>query len=421
MAAQARHVGVVESNLSGSGFEGLRIAKQLGCRVTFFSSGIDRYLAVPGGARYLEECVDEIELCQTNELAPLLGHVQAVHARRPFSAFFSMAEYEIAAAASVAAALRLPTAKPESIHLARNKVHMRRRCAQHGVPMPGFRSVDGPDAAVRAVRELGLPCVVKPADETASADVHRCTSVAEVVEHVEAIRATRENVRGQRRYHEVLVEECVIGYEVSVEVLADGPRLHVLGVTDKTVGGNNRFVELGHVFPSLLPEPVQAACVAVAVLALRAVEFDLGLAHVEVKYGADGPRLIEINPRPAGDKITELVDRSLDTSCLELVVRQYLGERLNGNVPIAAVRGAAIRFLTADPGRVVAITGSEAASRLPGVSEAVVTVAPGDLVNPLRRNEDRVGHVLAVADDAYVASRMAEVAANEMCVLTAAA
>jgi biotin carboxylase len=284
--------------------------------------------------------------------------------------------------------------------------------------MPAFRSVESGELAAGAAREVGLPCVVKPADETSSADVRRCTTEEEVADHVAAILAKRENARGQRRHHEVLVEECVVGYEVSIEVLAAGPRLHVLGVTDKSVGGNNRFVELGHVFPSLLPEQVRAACARVAVDALRAVGFDLGLAHVEVKYTADGPRLIEINPRPAGDRITDLVDLSLDTSCLEFVVRQYLGESLNGNVPTAPVRGAAIRFLTAEPGRVVDVTGTEVAASLPGVREAVVSVVPGDIVNPLRRNEDRVGHALAVADDPYVAARMAEVAVNQMTVLS---
>lgn len=420
MRSQTRHMAVIESNLAGSGFAGLRIAKELGCRVTFFSSGIDRYLAAPDGARHLEHYVDEIELCQTNEFEPLMDRVRAVHRRRPFSGLFSMAEYEIVVAAQVATELGLAAPDPESVRIARNKVHMRRRCERHGVPMPAFRSVRTPELGARAAREIGLPCVVKPADETSSADVRRCATVEEVVEQVATILAQRENVRGQRRYHEVLVEECVVGYEVSVEVLADGSRQRVLGVTDKSIGGDARFVELGHVFPSLLPEPVKAACVRVAVQAVRAVGFDLGLAHVEVKHTLDGPRLIEINPRPAGDKITELVDRSLDTSCLELVVRQYLGETVDADVPTRAVRGAAIRFLTADPGRVTDIIGTEVAAGMPGVCEAVVSVKPGDVVRPLQRNEDRVGHVLAVGDDALLAAQTAQDAAGHIAVVTGA-
>jgi biotin carboxylase len=415
-----KHVGVVESNLAGSGFEGLRIAKELGCRVTFFTSGMDRYLAVPAGQRYFDDYVDRIELCQTNELRPLLERVRAVNAAEPLAGFWSMAEYEVVAAALVATELGLPSPDPRSVQTARNKVHMRRRCEQRGVPMPAFRSVDSRESAARAALEVGLPCVVKPADETSSADVRRCGSVEEVIEQFAVISSQPLNVRGQPRYPKVLVEECAVGYEVSVEVLAAGRRLHVLGVTDKTVGGTNRFVELGHLFPSLLPERVGAACARVAVDALAAVGFDLGLAHVEVKHTAAGPKLIEVNPRPAGDRVTELVDLSLETSCLELVVRQYLGEHVDGEVPSRPVRGAAIRFLTADPGRVVRVTGAEVAAAIPGVRDAVVSVGPADLVRPLRRNEDRVGHVLAVGENAYLAAKTAESAANEIAVLTGA-
>lgn len=416
-----RHLGVIESNLAGSGFEGLRRAKELGCRVTFFTSGMDRYLSVPGGQRYFDDYVDRIVLCRTNEVAPLREAVREVHAGRPFSGLLSMAEYEVVAAAELATELGLAAPSPHGVRTARNKVLMRRACARAGVPMPAFRAVDTPEAAAVAAVEVGLPCVVKPADETSSADVRRCSNVAEAVEQFEVIRSQPVNVRGQRRHPEVLVEELALGYEVSVEVLASAGRRHVLGVTDKTVGGTNRFVELGHLFPSLLPEHIRAACARVAVEAVDAVGFDLGLAHVEVRYTADGPRLIEVNPRPAGDRITELVDLSLDASCLELVVRQYLGERVDADVPTTPVRGAAIRFLTAEPGVVQQVTGQELAARLPGVRSAVVGVGVGDRVGALSRNEDRVGHVLAVAEDSYVAARCAEVAAGEITVLTAAA
>ncbi|MBI1757923.1 MAG: ATP-grasp domain-containing protein [Actinobacteria bacterium] len=415
-----KHVGVLESNTSGSGFDGLRAAKEIGCRVTFFTSGMERYLAVPGVRRYFDDYVDEIVVCQTNALAPLRAQVHRVHASSPFAAFLSLAEYEVVDAALIAEELGLPTPSSESVRTARNKIHMRRRCAEHDVPMPAFRSVADADAAARAAAEVGLPCVVKPADETSSADVRRCATVAEVVEQFTVIHDQVENVRGQRRYPEVLIEECLSGFEVSVEILTSGDRAHVLGVTDKSIGGNNRFVELGHLFPSLLPEPVRRGCEQVAVQAVQAIGLELGLLHVEVKHTAGGPKLIEVNPRPAGDRITELIDLSLGGSCLDLVVRQYLGERVDDLVPRSARQGAAIRFLTADPGRVTVVRGLAAAAALPGVRSAVATVAEGDLVRTLMRNEDRVGHVLAVGENAYLAARTAEAAAHEISVLTVA-
>ncbi|BCB83218.1 pyridoxal-phosphate dependent enzyme [Phytohabitans suffuscus] len=409
------HIGIQESNLSGSGFEGLRIAKQLGAHVTFFTRDLDRYLEVPGGPAYFDKYVDEIVHCETNVLDELMPHVLAIGEKRPYHAFLTLAEYDVVVAAEVAVKLGLPTVSVEGVTVARNKALMRRRCAEVGLPMPAFRTVRTPGEAVRAAEEIGLPCVVKPADETSSADVRRCRTAAQAGEHVALIQTRHVNTRGQSRYHELMVEECLSGPEVSVEVLAEGDRYEVLGVTDKALAGHDYFVEIGHSFPSSLPAPIVRACGDLAVAALRAVGFDLGMAHVEVRITGSGPKLIEINPRPAGGKITELVDRSLGISGLELVLRQYLGQPLPAEVvPAEPPAGAAIRYLSAPPGQVVAITGQDRAAALPGVVEVTLKPAPGSVLRPLKRNGDRAGHVLVVAATAQLAQRTAEAAAHEI-------
>lgn|GEM_PF-138368 len=413
------HLGVLESNLSGTGFEGLRIANELGCRITFFTRDLERYLEVPGGPAYFDKYVDEIVHCETNILDELMPHVYAAAATQPFDAFLTLAEYDVVVAAQVAVELGLPTVSVNGVAVARNKALMRRRCAEAGLPMPNFRTVQTPAEAVRAALEVGLPCVVKPADETSSADVRRIAVPTQAGVHVALIQSRHENTRGQSRYHELMVEECLSGPEVSVEVLAEGDRYEVLGVTDKALAGQGYFVEIGHSFPSRLPAQTVCACGALAVDALRAVGFDLGMAHVEIRVTASGPKLIEINPRPAGGKICELVDHSLGISCLELVIRQYLGEPLPADaVPATPVAGAAIRYLTAPPGRVVAIRGQGRAAALPGVQEVVLKPKPGSVLGPLRRNGDRAGHVLVVAETAQLAQLVAEAAAREIDILT---
>ena len=64
------------------------------------------------------------------------------------------------------------------------------------------------------------------------------------------------------------------------------------------------------------------------------------------------------------------------------------------------------------------MTGLDIAAAVPGVCEAVVGVEPGARVNRLRVNEDRIGHVLATADDPYLAGRIAEAAAQQIAVRT---
>lgn len=413
------HVGVLESNLSGSGFEGLQILKELDCRVTFFTRDLGRYLEVPGGPAYFDNYVDNIVHCETNILEELVPHVTAVAAKHPFDAFLTLGEYDVVVAAEVAVLLGLRTVSVNGVAVARNKALMRRRCAEVGLPMPAFRTVQTPAEAELAAAEVGLPCVVKPADETSSADVRLVETPAQAAEHVTLIQSRLENTRGQSRHHELMVEEYLSGPEVSVEVLAEGDRYEVFGVTDKSLGGQGYFVEMGHSFPSSLPEPLVRACGDLAVDALRAVGFDLGMAHVEIMVTESGPKLIEINPRPAGGKITYLVDCALGIRSLELVTRQYLGQPLPASVlPTEPVGGAAIRYLTAAPGRVVSISGQDRAAALPGVREVTLKPKPGDVLRELRRNGDRAGHVLVVAETAQLAQRIAEAAARQINIRT---
>ena len=369
--------------------------------------------------RVLREAnVDAIVCCETNDLDALMTQVRSVGAGRPFDAFLTMGEYDVVLAARAGRLLGLPGPDPEAVAVARNKARMRERCAAADVPMPAFGEVVGSADGVEVAARIGLPCVVKPVDETSSVDVVRCSTLRQVREHVVHILRKHVNTRGQLRVPTVLVEECLHGHEVSVEILAEGDRFHVLGVTDKSVAGQGHFVEIGHVFPSLLPADVVTGCADVAVRALRASGFDLGLAHVEIKITADGPKLVEINPRPAGGNIVELVDRALGLSCLDLVLAQYLGEPVVQRLQTEPRAGVAILYLSAAPGRVDSVTGVDIARGMPGVVRISVKAAPGDHVSQLRRNADRQGYVMTVGSDSYTAVRRAEAAAHEIVIST---
>ena len=57
--------------------------------------------------------------------------------------------------------------------------------------------------------------------------------------------------------------------------------------------------------------------------------------------------------------------------------------------------GAAVRFLTPEPGRVVDVTGVDAVRADPAFVDLQFEVEPGDELPPLTWNEDKVGHVPA--------------------------
>ena len=62
--------------------------------------------------------------------------------------------------------------------------------------------------------------------------------------------------------------------------------------------------------------------------------------------------------------------------------------------------GAAIRFFTPAPGRVIEVTGAEAVTADPALVDLDISVKPGDEVRPLTWSEDRVGHVIARGETA---------------------
>ena len=86
---------------------------------------------------------------------------------------------------------------------------------------------------------------------------------------------------------------------VSVETLADAGRFHHLCVTDRFPLAPP-LLETGMMLPSCLGAEQQAAVVAMAERALRALDFRHGAAHTELMLTSEGPRVIEVNARVGG-------------------------------------------------------------------------------------------------------------------------
>ncbi|MDG1570404.1 ATP-grasp domain-containing protein [Bacillus cereus] len=408
-----KRIAFLESNLSGSGFQSLKIAKDLGLHVTFITRDLDRYLLVPGGSHYFEQYVDEIRYCETNNVESVITELKEELESNYYSAFMTLGEYDVPVAAEIAKRYNFPGLNPEAAYTSRNKANTRRVCAEKGVPAPKFWTVETLEDILNVIDEVTFPCIVKPADETSSTDVIRCLNKEEVINHFKSIKSKRVNTRGQKRSQEILIEEFLIGYEVSVETITSKNNTYVLGVTDKLLSGNDHFVEVGHIFPSCLPEDVIKDCHNVVKLALDAIGFDFGVAHTELKITKDGPKLIEINARPAGDKIPDLVEYSLNLSSLKQLLLMSLGEEpdITNLVPY---RGAAIRFLISPPGVITEYAGVELIDSLNGIQEYSIPNLKGRLVNPLTKNGERLGYVVATGRTAFEAARIAEAAVQQV-------
>jgi biotin carboxylase len=252
--------------------------------------------------------------------------------------------------------------------------------------------------------------VVKPLDDSGSYGVRLCENVQEVADHTKALLNWTVNEVGQPKIPAVLVEEYMRGTEISVELIVADSQPRIIAMTDKVLVAPPLFYEIGHSVPARLDPEVEQACRDAAVKALEAIDFDFGAAHVELKLTPDGPRLVEVNCRLAGDQITRLVKLATGYDMHAALLDIYMG--IDPGTPNPPHSGAAIVFLPSPGGRILGFHGVESARSMPHVVELDMFVEPGAVLAEEAAGYDRLGYAIAVAADGPAAASAAQDAVN---------
>jgi phosphoribosylamine--glycine ligase len=109
----------------------------------------------------------------------------------------------------------------EAAQLEGSKIFSKEFMARHGIPTAGFAIFDDPDAAARYIEEAKRPLVVKADGLAAGKGVIVAADAAEAIAGVDLIMRKRAFGDAGAR---VLIEECLVGQEVSYHVVSDGER-----------------------------------------------------------------------------------------------------------------------------------------------------------------------------------------------------
>jgi biotin carboxylase len=324
------HVVFVDSNFAG--IEGMRRAKELGYKFSaVMSEGMMLYHMNDATRRILAGADRVLWVDRTTEPAPLNTALRRIHAEQPIDAVFSHLEHCVEALSQAAAELGLRYTNVEAARLARNKHLARERLRSAGVPSARFAFARTLDEAVAGFGAVGAPAVVKPVSGSDSllaavvndeAGLRRAAAAA--LDGFAGLPPTLHEQFGRG----IVIEEKLVGELVSVELgMIDGRALHYM-ITGRYRGSADETVEVGSFMPARLDPVTWRACEDYAVRVCGALGLDLGIFHIEMIVTADGPRLVEANPRLIGGAGPIMYERHTGHSIHDHLMALHLGTPL---------------------------------------------------------------------------------------------
>jgi len=308
----------------------------------------------------------------------------------------------------------------ESAELACDKLAMKQRFAERGVPVPWFSLVETPQALQRIAVERGRDLVIKPVDSRGSRGVQRLSFVKDLSQAF--FNARQFSPTGR-----VMVEQYLDGPQVSTESVVIDGICRTPGFSDRNYEYLERyapyFIENGGDLPSHLPQDVQLGVKEVVGRAAAA----LGITHGTVKGDIvvhDGKvHVIEMAARLSGGYFcTREIPLNTGVDFIGAAIRIPLGEPVTAEELNPQFNRHVIqRYAFPAPGRITKISGAREAAEIPGIEEVLVTAKVGDIVRHPCDSNCSAAMVLACADTRQAALEAAQQAVGSLKIETVAA
>jgi biotin carboxylase len=325
------------------------------------------------------------------------------------------ADRAVPVVAAVAEELGLPGIGTDTAHLLTHKRAMRDALGAAGLPQPPYASVRSTGDIDAALSTVSFPAVLKPVDSGGQRAVFRIESRDELERDLdEAIVESPTN--------EALLEEFVEGIELNGIVIARVGEPALVTLSDRLRPPGIGFgVGWIHVYPPSIPPDQLRLAGQVAVESVRALGLRDAIAFPQLIASPDGRvSVVEVAARIPGGQMADLVRHAVGVDLVDVALLQALGEFVPDDVALPRfTQPLAIRFFTAQPGplptgRVTRIGELDTVLASEGVVQADTYLQVGETIRPVRRDGDRRGYVIAIADTPEEALRRAEHAATQL-------
>lgn len=202
---------------------------------------------------------------------------------------------------------------------ANNKFLMRETLSSHNILCPQYFMIAAFEEISAFKSDLRWPLIVKPVDRSGSLGVKKVNN------YIELSSAVKEALDFSF-VHQVIIEEFIVGREISVEFISYQNQHFPLMITDKVTTDPPYFVELEHHQPAEFSSEMFQKIYNITEKALNALQLTFGASHSEFKIDQnENIYVIEIGGRMGGDFIgSDLVQLSTGYDFLKGVIEVSL-------------------------------------------------------------------------------------------------
>ncbi|BBH54264.1 ATP-grasp domain-containing protein [Fluviispira sanaruensis] len=377
---------LIETLHTGSGLEIIKAAKSKGVKIHFITAEYSWF-----ECHCPAEIAEGINIIKVNwdKTSVRQEYLKLIHEQEKFS-LFTQRDAFVEAVAEVAEEFKLNFTSSKAMKIARNKEKMREFFSQTFIPSPKYCYVNTKEELFISLKSLTFPFVAKPTKGSGSKDVIIIQSKTDL--------SMLDKFFNNESSANLLLEEFILGRVVSVESFTSNGKHHLLGVTNRLMGPQPYFVELGYAFPCRYENILQTKLEEYTKFILDKIEYKFGYSHIEYILGHDDVYLVEINARLGGGQLGKIMSYSLNLSVYELLI-ENLFETKEIDLDCKNLQAAACYTVYSQkPGVIESIKGMELASLFPNVLQVIQGLKIGDYAKETKDMMGQVAQVIATGN-----------------------
>ncbi len=346
----------------------------------------DRNINAPG----FQYC-DEFAVIDSKDIDGHVRYAKENQHRLNIKAAFAGSDVAVTVSA-ITNALGLPGIPFDVAQRSNNKVLMKQRWIQDGIPTPYGGEVTTLEEARTLLKKIGLPAIVKAVDNAASRGSMKIDSEQQLAQAL-------ENAKAASRTGTAIIEEYVIGAEQSVETIVWNGYHHHVGMADREFGFHPFHIETAHIDPSVLPEETQQQIYRVVDAAAKSLGITFGPAKADMILTERGPMILEMTARLSGGFHSQYTTPlGTGKNPIQAVMEISLGRPLNKTLlENKFYKTSVCAGLFPTKGTIKHISGLEDTRALNGIDQIILTKGAGDTITDYIDNGCRFCWVIATA------------------------